>query len=201
MKTQIANVTKIAFTSHLNRVASLAALLLMLCFASGAWAQAPVVVTNAYTYPVPIYLPQNNSQFPLYVGNTATTPLYVTSTGRHQPFSLFFNSGQEATYSLTSNQQAVITSVTVGGLNAGPWLVDTQIVFPGSNTANQFLYAETKFPSGVSLGAATFSSKLFLGPKGTVLVSFYNGTTMYVVPSGMNVSINGYYEPVGNDDF
>jgi hypothetical protein len=39
MKTQIANVTKIASTNRLTQIASLAALLLMLCFASGAWAQ------------------------------------------------------------------------------------------------------------------------------------------------------------------
>jgi hypothetical protein len=39
MKTQIANVTKIASTKRLTRIASLAALFVLLCCASGAWAQ------------------------------------------------------------------------------------------------------------------------------------------------------------------
>ena len=41
MKAQIANVTKIASIHRPNLVASLAALLLLLCLATGAWAQTP----------------------------------------------------------------------------------------------------------------------------------------------------------------
>ena len=58
MKTQIANSTKNTSTNRLTWIASIAALLLLMCFASSAWAQSPVTVYNQAGNPVPVYIEQ-----------------------------------------------------------------------------------------------------------------------------------------------
>ena len=199
MKTQIANVTKIASTNRLTRIASLAALLVLVCFASGAWAQQyqGVVVENPPYAPVPVTVTPNT---PVTVTNTFLTPLNVTSQGLHTPFAYAWTPGQTPSFNCPY-PRCVITHYTVGGCNAGPWLAGVGTYNGRAIVATNVLYTETNFSPGLSCGAATFSSKMFGDGNKPVWMGFSGTNSMSVVPSGMYVSIYGYGEAATNDDF
>jgi hypothetical protein len=70
MKTRFVNETKSTSTNTLSRIALLAALLAMLCFANGAWAQVQTTDNLLYTLP-----PSSEPAAPASVGSSSPLPL------------------------------------------------------------------------------------------------------------------------------
>lgn len=125
MKTQTANVTKTASINRFSWIASLATLLVLLCFASGAWVQAtPVMVTN-----------------------TATAPAFTQGT--HFPAEFHFGPGQVASLGAVTAGRLVIEHINIQTWSSGPWFVELVGTGPGgvyTNTA--FLLSPVAFPGG-----------------------------------------------------
>jgi hypothetical protein len=184
MKTQTATVTKIASINRLSRIASLAALLILLCFASGAWAQTKVTVDNTVVFP-------------------------VFTQGTHLPVEYHFGPGQIASIAAVPyGSRLVIEHVNIQTWSSGPWFVELAGTGPGVYSNTAFLLSPVTFPGGRSFGVVSSTGKMF-ALTGTVFqFNFSNSTTnnTMMVPANTWVEVWGYIENANSnsgftDDF
>jgi hypothetical protein len=180
MKTQIANVTKSTSTNRLARIASIATLFLMLCVASGAWAQTPVIVTNPLSNP-------------------------VLHTGIHFPNWGSYTSGRTATLGAPRGQSLIIENVNISSNSGGPWFVSLNCFTPAGNlrSTTSFLLTPTQFPSGVPYGVTSSYARMFIAQLNQCQFVFSNGNVIDspIVPAGVTVSWFGYTEPYFDGQF
>lgn len=185
MKTSDANLTKTA-SNRLSRVASLAALLMLLCFAGGAWAQSPpVTVTNTVVFP-------------------------VFTQGTHLPVEYHFGPGQIASIAAVPyGSRLVIHHVNIQTWSSGPWFIELVGTGPGgvyTNTA--FLLSPIAFPGGRSFGVVSSTGKIFALTGTAFQFNFSNSTTnnTTTVPANTWVEVWGFIENANSvsgytDDF
>jgi len=175
MKTHNAYFTKIASIDSLTGVASLAALFLLLCFASGAWAQLPVTLSNS----------------PL----TPLNPVYVQ--GAHSPVEFHFGPGQTASIaSVRTGSRLVIEHVNIQTWSAGPWFVELAGTGSGVYTNTAFMLNPVVFPGGRSFGVISSTDKMFANAGTTFQFNFSNSSVnnQATVPASVWVEVWGYVE-------
>jgi hypothetical protein len=184
MKTSNANLTKAA-SNRLCRIASLGALLVLPCSASGAWAQStPVTVTNTVTAP-------------------------VFTQGSHFPIEFHFGPGQLASLGAVTAGRLVIEHINIQTWSSGPWFVELVGTGPGgvyTNTA--FLLSPIAFPGGRSFGVVSSTGKMFAATGTLFQFNFSNSSTnnTTTVPANTWVEVWGYVENANSvsgytDDF
>lgn len=185
MKTQITNASKIASINRLSHIVSLAALVLLLCFAHGAWAQPmQVMVTNGPTAP-------------------------IFTQGLHAPAEFHFGPGQTATIpTVPSTTRFVIEHINIQAWGPTAWFVE--LVGSSSNGVynnTAFMLQPVPFGNGArSFAVVTSTGKMFASGGTTFQFNFSNSTTFntLAVPPNVWVEVWGYYESTAvnvGDDF
>ena len=183
MQSQKMNVTKVASISF-SRIAAIAALLILLCLTSGAWAQANVTVDNTVVFP-------------------------VFTQGTHLPVEYHFGAGQIASIAAVPyGSRLVIEHVNIQTWSSGPWFVELAGTGPGVYSNTAFLLSPVAFPGGRSFGVVSSTGKIFALTGTAFQFNFSNSTTnnTTTVPANTWVEVWGYIENANSnsgftDDF